>query len=156
MLEGGGSGDPPTGFVPEAREGGSDWGFCPLSVCVSVRPDRQNVKNGTFAFFLILSSKVPFWRLGAPKHKKWWILVKISPNWVFWWFGHPKVSKFDKVFHYFSQAAYPRAKSEKLKKKVVLEVKNRKWHLFHHFYHFGQLCDKKVNFLTKTLPAYVS
>ena len=49
----GGSGAPPTGFEPEAREGGgpSEVSVLCLSVCLSVCPDRQNAKKWNFQKF---------------------------------------------------------------------------------------------------------
>ena len=51
-----GWGHPPTGFVPEAREGGSDWGFCPLYVTMSVRTAKtQKWKLRGFLILLKLT-----------------------------------------------------------------------------------------------------
>ena len=77
----GGSGAPPTGFVPEAREGGSDRGSCPLYVCGYVRPDRQNAKNGNFTIFLFFGHKMvifALWR--AQTQKKINFLLKWVQN----------------------------------------------------------------------------
>ena len=161
-LEWGGSGAPPTGFVPEAREGGSDWGFCPLcvcvsvclSVCLSVRTAKTQ-KMEISRFFSFWAQKLYFCVFERQNAKMTIFLLKWAQKEILVILG-PKSLKIRQGFHSFSQAASPRAKSEKMGKKVILGVKNQKWHHFHLFYHFEQLCAKKVNFLAKTLPAYVS